>query len=30
VLEARIQQLPSAVDSIRWDDGAPSLPTWPV
>lgn len=30
VLEARIQQLPSAVDSIRWDDGTPSLPTWPV
>lgn len=30
VLDDRLQQLPAAVDSIRWDDGTPSLPTWPV
>lgn len=30
VFDDRLQQLPSAVDAIRWDDQAPSLPSWPV
>lgn len=30
VLEDRFTQLPSALDSIRWEDEQPSLPAWPV
>lgn len=30
VLDERLQQLPSALDSIRWQNGQPSLPTWPM
>ncbi len=30
VLEDRLKQLPSALDSIRWEDEQPSLPAWPV
>ena len=29
-LDDRLQQLPLAVDSIRWDGDAPALPQWPV
>lgn len=28
VLEERLQQLPTAVAAIRWEDGTPSLPEW--
>lgn len=28
VLDERLQQLPSALESIRWEDGEPSLPEW--
>ncbi|MFA9518636.1 hypothetical protein ACERIT_15725 [Halopenitus sp. H-Gu1] len=30
VLDDRLQQLPTALAAIRWEDGKPSLPTWPV
>ncbi|WP_081461335.1 hypothetical protein [Halalkalicoccus jeotgali] len=30
VLDDRLQQLPAAIDSINWETGTPSLPTWPV
>jgi hypothetical protein len=30
VLEDRLQQLPSALDAIRWKNEQPSLPTWQV
>lgn len=30
VLDDRLQQLPSAIDSITWENGTPSLPPWPV
>ncbi|MFC6906726.1 hypothetical protein [Halalkalicoccus tibetensis] len=30
VLDDRLQQLSSAIDSINWENGTPSLPTWPV
>nr|WP_228546347.1 hypothetical protein [Halegenticoccus tardaugens] len=30
VFDDRLQQLPTALGSIRWEDGTPSLPTWPV
>lgn len=30
VFERRLQHLPAALASIRWEDGAPSLPAWPV
>lgn len=30
VLDDRLQQLPAAIESIHWENGAPSLPTWPV
>jgi hypothetical protein len=30
VLEDRLQQLPSALDTIRRENEEPSLPTWPV
>nr|WP_254864354.1 hypothetical protein [Halovivax gelatinilyticus] len=30
VLDERLQQLPSAIDSIRWEGETPSLPGWPV
>ncbi|PSQ33318.1 hypothetical protein BRD09_01325 [Halobacteriales archaeon SW_10_68_16] len=28
VLDMRLQQLPSVLDSVRWDDGRPSLGAW--
>ena len=28
VFDDRLQQLPTALGSIRWQDGQPSLPTW--
>nr|WP_227357247.1 hypothetical protein [Haladaptatus salinisoli] len=28
VFDDRLQQLPLALGSIRWQDGQPSLPTW--
>ncbi len=30
VLDDRLQQLPPALDSLRWEGGTPLLPTWPV
>nr|WP_233357317.1 DUF6516 family protein [Halococcoides cellulosivorans] len=30
VLDDRLQQFPTAIEAIRWSDGTPSLPTWPV
>lgn len=30
VLDDRLQQFPSAIDSINGENGIPSLPTWPV
>lgn len=30
VLDDRLQQLPSAVDAIRWDGRTPSFLSWPV
>jgi len=30
VLDDRLQKLPTALAAIRWEDGEPSLPTWPV
>jgi hypothetical protein len=30
VLDDRLQQLPTALESVRWTDGTPSLPTWPI
>lgn len=29
VLDDRLQQLPSALDAIHWENGHPSLPEWP-
>lgn len=29
VLDTRLQQLPSALAAIRWEDGSPSLTAWP-
>ncbi|SDY33252.1 hypothetical protein [Halopenitus persicus] len=30
VLDHRLQQLPAAVAAIHWENGTPSLPSWPV
>lgn len=30
VLDERLQQFQSALEAIHWEDGSPSLPTWPV
>jgi len=30
VLDDRLQQFPTALDAIRWSNGTPSLPEWPV
>lgn len=30
VLEKRLKQLPAALAAIRWEDGEPSLPSWPI
>jgi len=30
VLEYRLQQFPGAIEAIHWENGAPSLPTWPM
>ena len=30
VLDNRLQQLPTGLAAIHWEDGTPSLPTWPV
>nr|WP_284010487.1 hypothetical protein [Halomicroarcula sp. YJ-61-S] len=30
VLDTRLQQLPAALEAIRWETGTPSIPTWPV
>ncbi|WP_266083075.1 hypothetical protein [Haladaptatus caseinilyticus] len=30
VLDNRLQQLPTALESIHWQDGQPSLPDWPM
>ena len=29
VLDDRLQQFTTAVETIRWENGTPSLPTWP-
>lgn len=30
VIDHRLQQVPTALEAIHWEDGAPSLPAWPV
>lgn len=30
VLDHRLQQFSAAVEATRWENGTPSLPTWPV
>jgi hypothetical protein len=30
VLADRLQELPTALAAVRWENGTPSLPAWPV